>query len=226
MSITKCLILINICMKHSFDFALTTYCQAKCRSCARTNPSTGEQADWLELKHMDLDVFKRVLSQSKNIQYDWIQFCGELGDPMMHPKVEDFIVEANKYVTTMIHVNTNGGLRNPDWYARMARDYPRLRIKFGVDGTDHDTNWLYREGVDWQRAMDNMTAWFTNGGAGAWHFLIFDWNWHQIPEAVDIAKKIGAPLEFKINNRQWGLITEENRKIAWRLLEEHYDKLH
>ena len=48
-------------MKHSFDFALTTYCQAKCRSCARTNEETGEKNEWVKLKHMDLEVFKRRL---------------------------------------------------------------------------------------------------------------------------------------------------------------------
>lgn len=214
-------------MSHNFDFALTTYCQARCRSCARTNEHTGEQADWLELKHMDLDVFKQRLAGASNLKIQEITFCGELGDPMMHPKVEDFIVEADKHVTHKIHVNTNGGLRSPNWYARMAQNYsPRLRIKWGIDGTDHDTNWLYREGVDWQRAMDNMTAWFTNGGQGAWAFLIFDWNWHQIPEAVDMAKQIGCELDFKINHRNWGKITEENKVIAWSLIEEHYEPLH
>ena len=46
-------------MKYRFDFALTTYCQAKCRSCARTNEVTGDKEDWLELKHMDLGIFQK-----------------------------------------------------------------------------------------------------------------------------------------------------------------------
>jgi MoaA/NifB/PqqE/SkfB family radical SAM enzyme len=208
-------------MKYSFDFALTTYCQARCRSCMRTNEKTGEKADWLTPTHMKFDVFKRVIDTSNIMKNDttFIQFCGELGDPMMHPKIEQFIEYGLNYVD-YIHINTNGGLRNPDWYAYMAKKFPkRIRIKFGVDGTDHDTNWLYREGVDFNRAVDNMQSWFDNDGLGSWHFLIFEWNWHQIPEAKELAEKLGTEVEFKFNNRSWGKISDENKKHAYDLLE-------
>lgn len=207
-------------MKKSFDFALTTYCQAKCRSCERTNESTGEKVDWLKLQHMKFDTFKRVIDEGNfEEKLRYIQFCGELGDPMMHPEVSKF-VDYSFRVADRVHINTNGGLRHPDWYRDWALDGRRLRIKFGIDGTDHDTNWKYREGVNWQRAMDNMNAWFTNGGRGAWHFLIFEWNWHQIPLAQQMADDIGCEIEFKFNNRTWGLISEENRKTAVELINE------
>ena len=209
-------------MKHAFDFAITTYCQAKCRSCARTNESTGEAQDWLKLKHMDFDMFKRVL-ETANIEFDFIQFCGELGDPCMHPQVEEFTDFALLHAP-YVHINTNGGLRAPAWYKRVAEQYgDRLRIKFGVDGTDHDTNWLYREGVNFKRAMDNMRAFYHAGGVGKWHFLLFDWNWHQIPEAVDIAKNdLKCEIEFKWNNRGYGKIQPHHRSMAQELL----DKFH
>jgi len=41
-----------------------------------------------------------------------------------------------------------------------------------------------------------------------------------------MAKQIGCEIEFKINHRNWGKITEDNKVIAWSLLEEHYDQLH
>ena len=208
-------------MKHSFDFALTTYCQAKCRSCARTNDHTGEKEDWLELKHMKLENFETILKNTKK-ELGWIQFCGEVGDPCMHPQIEEFTDIALKYVEN-VNINTNGGLRQPAWYERLAKQYAnRIHIKFGVDGADHDTNWLYREGVDWQRAMGNMTAYFQNGGNGKWHFLIFDWNWCQIPEAVSMAKEIGCDIEFKWNHRDFGRISDENKIHAQQLLEEYY----
>lgn len=217
-------------MEYNFDFALTTYCQARCRSCARTNDKTGEKEPWLELKHMDLDIFNtRLKGFNRNIGY--IQFCGEFGDPLMHPHIRQFIDNALLY-TDKVHINTNGGLRNPNFYSDLVKDYghpsskypdKKVHIKWGIDGTDHDTNWLYREGVDWQRAIDNMTAWFANEGHGSWHFLIFDWNWYQIPEAIKMAKDIGCEIEFKFNNRSWGLIGQENKKHAIKLLEEYYE---
>lgn len=214
-------------MIHDLEFALTTYCQAKCRSCARTNPNTGDKADWLKLQHMNFDMYKQLLKNNTSIagtQGKRIVFCGEFGDPMMHPQIEDFI----NYTTDNVDIkrliiNTNGGLRDPEWYKHIAAR-ETVRIEWGIDGTDHDTNWLYREGVDWNRAMANMKAWFSNGGSGHWAFLLFDWNWHQIPTAVAMAQEIGCQLDFKINFREWGLLTPENRTSTVKLLKEYgYD---
>lgn len=209
-------------MKTNFDFALTTYCQAKCRSCARTDENTGEMNEWVPLKHMEFDMFKKALdSSSFESKIGYIQFCGEYGDPCMHPKIQEFVEYALTYAR-IVHINTNGGLRQPVWYEHMAKTYgEKIYIKWGIDGTDHDTNWLYREGVDWKRAMDNMRAWFNNGGDGAWHFLVFEWNWHQIPEAAEIAKDIGCEIEFKINNRSWGKISNENKALAVEMIKQH-----
>ena len=213
-------------MKYKFDFALTTYCQAKCRSCARTNEVTGDKEDWLELKHMDLGIFQKRLESMQGKDIDYILFCGEFGDPMMHPQVTDFIQESFNY-TKNVQINTNGGLRQPEWYKEQAIKWntnknPRegLEIFWGIDGADHDTNNLYREGVDTDRAYANMRAWFKNGGHGKWAYLIFDWNWMQIPEAAEIAKDIGCVIEFKFNNRTHGLITQENKKYAVEFLRE------
>lgn len=209
-------------MIYSFDFALTTHCQAKCRSCARTDELTGEKNSWVPLKHMDLEVFKQTLDSSDfKHKLRYIQFCGEYGDPCMHPQIQDFIEVALGYASR-VHINTNGGLRQPAWYAKMAKEYPeKINIKWGIDGTDHDTNWLYREGVDWNRAMDNMRAWFNNDGIGKWHFLIFEWNWHQIPLAREMADEIGCDIEFKINNRTYGKISEKNKKQAVELIKQY-----
>lgn len=214
-------------MKYRFDFALTTYCQAKCRSCARTNQETGNKEDWLELKHMDHGIFSKRLESMRGKDISYILFCGEFGDPMMHPKVTDFVETSFNY-TKLVQINTNGGLRNPEWYKTQALKWnlgkinPKegLEIYWGIDGTDDDTNQLYREGVDTNRAFENMRSWFSNGGKGTWAFLIFDWNWMQIPEAYEIAKDIGCKLEFKFNNRSYGRITEENKRIAVELIRE------
>lgn len=205
-------------MKHSIDFALTTYCQAKCRSCARTNQETGEKEDWVKLKHMDLDVFeKRLKATQGNIDFDDIEFCGEFGDPMMHPQIDAFIETALKYAPE-VTISTNGGLRQPEWYKSIAQKYKnRLTINFAIDGTDHDTNWKYREGVDFQRAMENMISFRSCGSRASWWFLIFDWNWHQVPLAKQMADELDVRITFNYNRRWIGLITPENKKASEKL---------
>lgn len=205
---------------HWIEFALTTHCQAKCRSCARTNENTGEKEDWLKLEHMNLDVFKRTLEESPNINVSVIRFCGEFGDPMMHPEIDKFIETALIFADKVI-ISTNGGLRKPEWYVTIANKYKeRLEIVFGIDGVDHNTNWKYREGVDWQRAMDNMTAYSKAGGIGQWDFLVFEWNWHQILLARKLAKDIDILMYFKFNTRKFGLISNEDKQKALKLVKE------
>lgn len=210
-------------MKHDtlLEFALTTHCQAKCRSCARTDLETGEKVEWLKLQHFPLDTYLNILkSTQQNITQ--VKFCGEFGDPLMHPQIMQFVIETFKFNRHMeIDINTNGGLRKPAFYRELAANFPpSIYVNFGIDGTDHDTNWKYREGVDFERAMENMRTYTKWGGAGAWHFIIFDWNWHQIPEAAKIAKEIGIPIKFKFNVRKFGLITDKNKRKAVKLLEE------
>ena len=212
-------------MKYAIDFWLTTYCQARCRSCARTNEKTGEEADWLVKTHMKLDTFVNRLSGFDE-ELDYIQFCGEMGDPCMHPQINDFVVKSFEY-TDDVHILTNGGLRQPEWYEELANKYTNFRgnrtgvfFKFGVDGTNQEINDMYREKVNWQRAYDNMKAYFGAGGRGNWHYLIFDWNWQDIPNAMQMADDIGAELNFKFNNRRYGLISTENKRQAVKLLEE------
>lgn len=208
---------------HAFDFAITSFCQAKCRSCVRTNPRTGDTVHWLTPEHMKIEVFDKILNNSTTVvkNLDHIRFCGELGDPLMHPEIDQFIDSALEYTDKLV-INTNGGLRQPRWYSHIADKYQKkIFIEWGIDGTDHDTNWLYREGVDWKRAVDNMTTWFENGGIGKWHFLIFEWNWQQIPEALEMSKEIGCRIDFKLNHREHGKISDNNKDLAFKLLEEN-----
>ena len=62
-------------MKYAIDFWLTTYCQARCRSCARTNQETGEEESWLVKEHMKLDTFTSRLDDFDE-KLEYIQFCG------------------------------------------------------------------------------------------------------------------------------------------------------
>lgn len=192
-------------MKNSYEFSITTYCQANCYSCQRTDEMTGVVRSNLKLEHMPLDFFEKILKGIDLSHTHFIKFCGESGDPMMHPHIENFIskitIDNNQYNCTVI-ISTNGGLRTPKWYSKMASlNRDNLAIVFGIDGIDHDINWKYREGVDWQRAMDNMVAFKKAGGHAVWQFIIFPWNIHQIESANKKANSLNIPINFIFNER-------------------------
>jgi len=213
-------------MRHSFDFSISSHCQAGCHGCARTSSRDGKIEPWLKPEHMDHAVFCNILKNTKGkIKIRKIQFCGELGDPMMHPEIDNFIDTAADY-STYIEINTNGGLEQPSWYATTAKKDINLHIVFGIDGIDHDTNVQYRKGVDFNRAWDNMTTWVNNGGKGYWHFILFQWNYHQIPEAVKLARSLGIDILFKINKSddiREGMLPDSTDLVeAQKLLKEHW----
>lgn len=210
--------------EYAFDFAVTTYCQSRCRTCPRTNNDTGEMVDWLRPTHVPLDTLikrfdsiKSILPRSKFLH---AQLCGEFGDPMMHPKIDkiiDYLQDADHVGT--IEVNTNGGLRQPKWYEKIGT-YDKLEIVFGIDGLDHDTNWKYREGVDFQRAWDNMLAYKSKNDRVNWQFIIFEWNWKQIHEAKQKADDLGIQISFVINRGFHGRLQPDNRARVESILNE------
>lgn len=200
----------------AFDFALTSYCQSRCRTCPRTNMETGEPMDWLVIRHVPFSKWKKNtigLSLEDNIEF--IKFCGQTGDPMMHPDITKFVDHAFTFCDNIM-ISTNGGLRNTNWYTEMGNKYgEELKIVFAIDGIDHDTNWKYREGVDFNKAWNNMVAYCNSPGYTQWDFLVFDWNWQQIPIAAKMGKSIGVDcVNFKINTAPYGLLDPAKKSIV------------
>jgi molybdenum cofactor biosynthesis enzyme MoaA len=210
----------------SFEIAPTTYCQARCYPCQRCETGwTGKVRSDLKITHMPIALFNNIVTQifdtyqSNKITH--IRLCGDAGDPMMHPDIEQF-VKSVLVGCQHVGIHTNGGLRQPAWYTHAGEAYgEHLYIMFGIDGTDHDTNWKYREGVDWQRAMDNMLAFKKAGGYTIWQFVIFPWNLHQIEAAAAIANDNSIKMKFIVNDKDGpGELTEFERNIALQKIKE------
>lgn len=195
-------------MKYNFEFNLTSFCQAKCISCARTI-NEGKFTP----THYPFETFKKTLENLSSVRMERIVLCGEYGDPMMHPEIEDFI-ELATGKGYIVEIMTNGGLRNPAFYKKWASN-KRLEIFFCIDGIDHETNWKYREGVDFKKSWENMITWFSNGGIGMWEMLLFTWNVHQIEEAKQLATENRITINFKINTRSGfpGVIESPHREV-------------
>ena len=73
------------------EVSLTTHCNANCPLCLRTDPNTGVKKESLPLLHISFDVYKRFVDEIKPDPADDILLCGDYGDPLMHPQVEEII---------------------------------------------------------------------------------------------------------------------------------------
>ena len=173
------------------EFSVTTYCQAKCPLCARISSKTLEKAEWINLRHLKASQYKNAVDQL--LPNRIIDFCGDYGDPMMHPEIGEFIDYAiQKGHKVVLH--TNGGIRSPEWYSNIAKKYKSqdcLCMCFALDGIDHETNSKYRVGVDFDRALENMLAFAKESSwhSTVWNFLVFDFNYHQMDDIKELCEK-------------------------------------
>jgi organic radical activating enzyme len=217
---------INISMR-DLEFTITSYCQAKCPSCPRTDEDTLETHSWLKLEHMDVSVIEKIVSSNWwDPENTKIKICGETGDPLMHPKI-NHILEIFLQQNVNVRIATNGGLRNSDWYKFWAEKYDgKLCILFGIDGVDHDTNSKYRIGVDTDRAFKNMMSFHNAGGEAIWQFIAFEFNKHQIDEWNKQCLRHGLGRHFIVNTSPWYPVSDSERDKLQQWWEHEEQKQH
>ncbi len=170
----------------------TTHCNAHCPQCER-NINGGMINPTVTVQHMDIETFKVLINEHRT-SLEKVLFCGNAGDPMMHPEILDMMSWAryacDNFVT--LGMNTNGSIGNVDQWRRMAGVMTKMEdyVVFSIDGLE-DTNDLYRRGTKWSSIMRNAQAFIDAGGRAHWDMLVFDHNQHQVEACEQLAHKIG-----------------------------------
>jgi len=154
----------------------------------------------LEIGQITLEQFKQYFPPSVLKPLIKIMFCGTQGDPCMARdtlEICEYLME-NTPDSFFLQMHTNGGMRNPEWWARLGAVFAKRsqlamdcwRIIFSIDGLE-DTNHLYRRNVKWDNLMANAKAFIDAGGKAVWEFLIFEHNEHQIEAARSLSEELG-----------------------------------
>lgn len=173
---------------------LTNRCNAACPMCMRFHQSSPLLRPDLELGEISFEQFKTWFKPELIKQQNLILFCGVHGDPCIaHDTLEivEYIIESSP--ETVITFNTNGGMRNAEWWAKLGtllKYNPDSSVTFSIDGLE-DTNHIYRRNVKWDKLMTNVKSFISAGGRAYWDYLIFRHNEHQIEEARELAKDLG-----------------------------------
>lgn len=177
------------------DLTLTTFCQARCPQCPRTGDD-GKVIPGLKLEHLNMDVLRKMTNSKLFNETAIVRFSGNYGDPMMHPQIEEIIDICASKVAYII-ISTNGALRNAKWYTRIGNKYKdKLRIIFGIDGTNQEVNNMYRVDVNFDKAYENMKSFAATPADAEWQYIIFEHNYHQIDDAIKMATDINCSLLF------------------------------
>lgn len=163
----------------------TTTCNAKCPQCLRTVKEFTES-------NMTIEKVKELFSIDFIKQLDKMFMCGNYGDPAAGQdtlKIFRYFKEQNPNIT--LGINTNGSIRNPDWWRELASIMTKVEdyAVFSIDGLE-DTNHIYRKNVRWSKIIENAQAFITAGGNAHWDMLIFEHNKHQVDTAYMIAQQM------------------------------------
>jgi len=170
------------------DIELTSFCNISCKGCFRV---VSKQADKILNKtYIDLDVIKDKFRREQFPAIKIINFCGSVDEPTTHPQFFE-IVEHFAEWDCHINVATNGSIRTPQWWERLAKAMPKShRVTWGIDGSD-ELSEVYREGSNFKKVQENFRAFIAAGGQSVWQFIEFEHNMHQTEIAKQMAKDEG-----------------------------------
>jgi sulfatase maturation enzyme AslB (radical SAM superfamily) len=166
---------------------------------------------------MDLSVISKNLQLDKLSSLRHVLLQGDKGDPCMNHRIDDFIdMFATHKNSPWINLVTNGSIRNQKWWQKLGqKKYHNLKVTFSIDGL-HDTNHLYRIGLDFDDIINNARSFIDAGGIAEWKFILFQHNQHQIHEAKKLSEQLGfrnfsialpEASRFK-NQKNWKVIKD------------------
>jgi MoaA/NifB/PqqE/SkfB family radical SAM enzyme len=205
-------------MNYQYDFLeweITTACNAACPQCPR-NYYGGSTWHTLPIVQNSLIWAKQYLPVDFIQRLRRIDFCGTYGDPIVNNELIDIVLWLLKVNPDLnITIKTNGSIRDSVWWAKLATTLgSNGSVFFGIDGLEN-TNHLYRKNTNFNKIIENATAFIKAGGIAHWSYIVFKHNEHQ----VDAAKQLSTDLGFaNFNVKLTGRFFNKNHEIVKNVL--------
>jgi len=163
------------------DIETTSYCNAKCPFCNRTNME-------FEKKHLDIEIIKKL--PFDNIKS--ILLLGNKGDAIFYPQLFELIEYVKSKYKTWIQIHTNASAHDKEWWGDLAILLKgQGAVVYALDGLD-DTHNLHRIGTNFHKILENITEFNRKGGKSLCQFLKFKHNEKQEDGIRTLVKTIGS----------------------------------
>lgn len=176
---------------------LTSRCNLLCPQCARVK--NGAVNPDLPLDHLSLETVEKIFSELEN-KIEYVHICGNYGDMIAYPYPMEALDIISSKGNPFIKIYTNGSARPKTFWNELGSKL-NGQVVFSIDGLK-DTNHLYRVNSNFEKIIENATAFIQAGGVAIWEWLPFAHNEDQVEEAKQLAMDLGfAEFILKRNPR-------------------------
>lgn len=175
------------------NIELTNKCGLRCAQCVRAYlelPKTDKRHIMMREKIDESgDIPLQDLRKICEFFDNNISFCGQFSDPVFHKKFYDILRMLAEFPEKTFRIHTASNQKDLEWY-RKAFELSGDNViwMFGLDGLV-DTSPIYRKGQNAQLIYDAMVLGASMGKRIVWQFIVFGHNEHQVPMAIELAKK-------------------------------------
>jgi len=183
---------------------LSTYCNAKCPQCHRTNADGLDKADWLPLIQWSYKEFKDMFPKETLSHITHFDICGTWGDPIMNKDIFLIVEYILKFSEAKVLVNTNGSFRNPDWwwdFGLLGKD--RIEVMWAIEGITEEQHSLYRQDTSLKLVLENMETFSLAGGKSQVFTVTFKHNENDLYNIAELVKSHGASDIFFVQSNRF-----------------------
>ena len=181
--------------KKGINIDISNRCPLECMRCQRQTNFTLEGRK-VYGRDATMDEIRKLSDY-----FSSFNFCGQLSDPVHHPKfieILDYLYKKDIQVT--VH---NASSQKPmKWYIKAFQAHPRAKWIFAIDGLPEESN-MYRINQDGEKLYKVMLEAKKHlQQTPSWQFIVFSYNEHNLEKAKQMAIDKGL-MFIVLHSSRW-----------------------
>lgn len=170
---------------------LSTFCNAACPQCHRTNVNGLGKVGWLPLEQWSLKTFKKAFpNPARHKEYT---ICGTWGDPMMNKDILPILKYITSNSNSTIIIDTNGSIRDEQfWWEVGVAGGSQLEVVFCVDGITQEMHSRYRRKTELDKVLNHMLEYSNTNARTTASTIVFKHNESYLKDITKLVKEHGA----------------------------------
>lgn len=190
----------------TLDMELTTFCNAKCPQCSRTDRWNNlEKKSWLPTENVSVEQFSKWLPPEDLNNIKNVHFSGTYGDPGMCKDLFEITEYVLNSSTCNVSINTNASMRDEMfWWKLGGIGGQRLHVIMDVDGINQEMHSFYRQNTNLKKVLYNLEAIADTDCKLTVLTVLFKHNEDYLEEIRDMCRKLGVTRFDEVEGNNFG----------------------